>query len=45
VWHAPLAVAAGVVAIAVCALPAVLTRMNERSESERLAAMERGEWR
>jgi hypothetical protein len=45
VWHAPLAVGAGIVAIAVCALPTVLTRMNERAESERLAAMERGEWR
>lgn len=45
VWHAPLAVAAGVVAIGVCALPSVLIKMNERSEADRLAAMERGEWR
>ncbi len=45
VWHAPLAVTAGLMVIAVCSLPTVLTRMNERSESERLAAMERGEWR
>jgi len=37
-------VGAGVVAITVCALPTVLARMNERTESERLAAMQRGEW-
>jgi len=43
-WHAALAVGAGVVAITVCALPTVLARMNERTESERLAAMQRGEW-
>lgn len=45
VWHAPLAVGAGLVAIGVCALPSVLVRMNERAESDRLAAMKRGEWR
>lgn len=44
-WHAALATGAGIIAITVCALPTVLSRVAERSEAERLAAMERGEWR
>lgn len=44
-WHAAIAVGAGVAAIGACALPTILMRMNERAESERLAAMQRGEWR